>query len=244
MLKPAFERGSILKQNMLESLRDYPRKAFNLLYSSLGNGIVNGFDVAVIDDEKFSISPGIVKINGLLLFSDEQKVVEQLDGENYVYIEVKCNNTVDGDMYIVEIKQYQSQQLDEIELFRYTKNAKISMLQNCNELFAPPINRVNKLFSNYSYIGGESLCQDYFKLYAKEVLNASDAKIKDVAFAYECLNGINDVDLIKSYFDNDGTNLCVLEAMKKRLAEINMREGESTQITTEKPKKKVIISVS
>lgn len=233
MLKPSFKKGSILKQNMLDSLRDYPRSAVNLIYAGFGNGIINGFDITVLEENKLLVSSGIVKIGNDVYFLTQDQVLDQQDNDNYAYIEIKHDDTVDGIVYSLEINQYPEQQKDKVELFRYTKNAKLSMLQNCSDLFKPPINRINNIYANFSYIGGTSLCQDYFKLYAKDVLKAKKAKMADIAFSYECLNGIRNIDLVKSYFNNDGSNLAVIESMKNRLSEIS-KENENSQIDSGK----------
>ena len=243
MLKPSFEKGSILKQNMLETLRDYPRNAVNLVYEGFGDGIIDGFDITVLEGNKLLISPGIVKVGGIVYFSIDEQVIDQHDNNNYVYIEVKYNDTVDGIVYCIEINQSSTQQSNKVELFRYTKNAELSMLQNCDDLFSPPINRINRIYSGYSYIGGTSLCPDYYKVYAREVLRTKNANMEDIAFSYECLNGIRDMDLVKEYFKNEVSNISVIELMKKRLSEISRRD-ESPQVKPEKPQepRKMIVS--
>jgi len=243
MLKPTFEKGSILKQNMLEAMRDYPRNVVNLVYAQFGDGIIDGFDISVLEENKLLVSPGIVKVDGIVFFSTDEQVIDQHDDNNYVYIEVKNNDTVDGIEYCIEINQSSTQQTNKVELFRYTKNAELSMLQNCDDLFTPPINRINRIYSNNSYIGGTSLCPEYFKVYAREVLRSPNAQIADIAFSYVCLNGIRDIDSVKAYFKNDGSNISVIEMMKKRLAEIAMKT-ESPQVEQEKPQgpRKMIVS--
>lgn len=243
MLKPSFEKGSILKQNMLETLRDYPRKAFELLVADYKDGIIEGFSIEVKDNRSLSVSPGVVKLGGELYFSDTEQILEQQEEHNYVYLEVVGNSTVDGDEIEVRINQYSSPQTDKIELFRYIKNAELLLLQECKDLFNPPINRINKIFSKHCYRGGSSLCPEYFKLYAKEVLNSSNARMTDIAFALECLNGVRDIDLIKAYFENDGNNKSVIEVMQKKLAAMS-RNTENTKVEPVKPQgpRKMIVS--
>lgn len=233
MLRPSFEKGSILKKNMLESLRDYPRKAFDLLFSDYKDGIIEGFSIDVKENGSLSVSPGVVKLGEGLYFSDTEQIIEQREEHNYVYVEVESNSTADGDVIEVRINQYSSPQNEKMELFRYTKNAELLMFQDCKDLFNPPINRINKLYSKYSYRCGSSLCPEYFKLYANEVLNSNNAKMIDIAFALECLNGLQDIDLIKAYFKNDGTNNSVIEAMQKKLVDMNSNT-ENTQIEQKK----------
>ncbi len=243
MLKPTFEKGSILKQNMLESLRDYPRSLWNLLYAGYGNGIIEGFDVTVLNDDRIKIMPGIVKNEGVLYFSNVEQIIEQKYENNYVYLEVIQKDSADGVVYSVEIYQYDSPQIEKIELFRYTRNAKLSMLQGCQDLFNPPINRINRMYSQYSYRGGYGLCPDYFKFYAADVLCSSNAKMEDIAFAYQCLNGLRDIDAVSTYFCNDGSNSKVIEAMKEKLSLMN-RKVQSVQIEPEKSQgpRKMIVS--
>lgn len=243
MLKPSFEKGNILKQNMLESLRDYPRKAFDLIYGEYGEGIIDGFSVKIQEDGCLAISPGIVKIDGEIFFSDKTMLLEQRDEHNYVYIELACDNTVDGVLYKIEVSQYSTPQSDKLELFRYTKNAALLQLRDCADLFNPPINRINKLHSSYSYKGGKSLCPDYFKVYAKEVLASSNARMEDIAFAYECMNEVRDVDLIKIYFGNDASNDRVLEEMKNKLAAMSRKvENLNTEPEKVQSPRKMIVS--
>jgi hypothetical protein len=48
MLIPYLEKGKILKENMLEALRDYPMDIMKLIYASYGNGIISGFATLAI----------------------------------------------------------------------------------------------------------------------------------------------------------------------------------------------------
>ena len=56
---------------MLEALRDYPYTVLEVEYSSYGDGIIAGFEITPQDGNKFSISPGILKLNEIIYVSDE-----------------------------------------------------------------------------------------------------------------------------------------------------------------------------
>ena len=42
---PLFERKRLLKKEMLENLRDYPRNIFQILYQSYSDGILSGCNI-------------------------------------------------------------------------------------------------------------------------------------------------------------------------------------------------------
>lgn len=243
MLKPAFEKGSVLKQNMLEALRDYPYTAYELIYAEYGDGIISGFEISIPGDEKIEIDPGILKHNGKIFFCAEKQSVEQRNGRNYVYLEVTEERHPNGLAFSVIAKQYDDNQPEKTELFRYTKNAKLFAFKNVRELVCQPINRINKIYSQHSVKGGNSLCPEYFSLYADEILNSSNTKMEDYAFAYQCFNGVQSLDMVRKYFGNDGSNEYVVEAMKKKIALLNRKE-ETIQVKASRPQgsKGVVVS--
>lgn len=243
MLKPIFEKGSILKQTMLEALRDYPYTILELLYSGYGDGILSGFEVESIDDTKIVIGSGVLKQAEKIYFCDKKLTIDQKNENNYVYLETVSNPNCDGVEHSVVACQYSELQEEKIELFRYTKNAKLLLFQNFQELISLPINRINKIYSQYSIQGGTSLCPDYFKLYAYVVLSSNNAQAQDIAFAYQCLNGINDISLLYQYFNNNCSNTDIIEGMKHKISLLNKRE-ETEKVESEQPPgpKKMIVS--
>ena len=44
---PLFERKKVLKKEMLENLRDYPRDVFHILYQDYSDGILVGCELKV-----------------------------------------------------------------------------------------------------------------------------------------------------------------------------------------------------
>lgn len=44
---PKFEKGRILKTEMLENLRDYPRSFLDIRYQDFSDGIITGMNVTV-----------------------------------------------------------------------------------------------------------------------------------------------------------------------------------------------------
>jgi len=67
---PIFTKGRMLKNEMLESLRDFPRDVTAILYVNHVDGVIAGLDLTV-DDTHITISKGIVKYKEELLVLGE-----------------------------------------------------------------------------------------------------------------------------------------------------------------------------
>lgn len=243
MFRPSFNKGSILKKNMLDALRDYPYTVLDVKYSDYGDGILSGFKINALENEQFSISPGILKINGEIYTSPVALTLEQVDEKHYVYLVIEQNDNPDGSE--VDLKIEQTTELRECgwELFRYTKNANMYEYKDVFELFATPMNRINQLFCKFAIVGGNTLNPSYFRMFAKAVLSRSNATAEDVAFAYQCLNGIHDIEVIKQYFDGKTSTHDILEEMKSKLSK--MGETDSVPVSQpeeREPPKKMIVS--
>lgn len=71
---PKFEKGRILKTEMLENLRDYPRSFLDIRYQDFSDGIITGMNVTV-GENTLTIGRGIVKHKDrLYLLEQEQEV--------------------------------------------------------------------------------------------------------------------------------------------------------------------------
>lgn len=234
MFRPFFERGSILKQGMLEALRDYPYQALKLLYGNYGDGVISGFDISLENDTDIVVSPGIVKSNGQIYLSTGELHLEQKYETNYVYLDINHVANADGEDITLNLFQSVDKKEQYIELFRYTKNATLYKFQSIEEAINPPMNRVNIVNQKHSVQGGETLSDECFALFAKEILDSKNPGIKDVAFAYQCLNGIDDISLVNVYFDKPTSNIQIIESMKKKISILNKEES----VRVDEPAKK------
>ncbi len=60
---PNFTTGRVLKHEMLNLIRDYPREYVDILYSDYADGIIAGCGLTV-NSETITIAPGIVRFRG------------------------------------------------------------------------------------------------------------------------------------------------------------------------------------
>lgn len=238
MFLPSFNRGSVLKQKMLEALRDFPHTALDVLYSDYGEGIISGFEVKPLSNNCFQVSPGLLKYNNQIYILAEALSIEQKTEKHYVYISLQKIDNPDGVYVVLQCDQIDEPNDEKFELFRYTMNAEMFAYKNIHELLRSPMNRINQLYCKYSVIGGNTLHPYYFQLFANAVLESSNASQNDVAFAYQCLNGITNISVVKHYFNGTSSNKDVLIQMKVILDRLekkpNVQESQPQKVETTK----------
>ena len=69
---PLFNSGRLLKIDMLEELRDFPREFFDIRLKEYSNGIISGCDIDVTDDF-IDIKKGIIKYQDVLYLLKEDR---------------------------------------------------------------------------------------------------------------------------------------------------------------------------
>lgn len=242
--RPIFEKGLILKQHMLEALRDYPYDFVSALFSGMGDGIIEGLEVSVPDENHFCIGEGIVKIKGKVYFITQKTLVKAEGETNFVYLESVSRQEVDGTEYETKIIQKKEEDLSLFELFRYVKNAVMKDYADIKEIFIDTANRVDQRKVLSSVLGGSTLCGSYYRLFAEYLLKSGNSGMEDIAFAYQCLNGVRNMDMIKAYFKtNDTENDKIISLMKDRVTKL---ESVMEKVPVAKPERiqerKMIIS--
>ena len=70
---PHFKKGNILKKEMLENLRDYPRDFINFYFADYSDGIVSGSDL-FIEGDQICINQGLIKEHHFF------RLLESIDG--------------------------------------------------------------------------------------------------------------------------------------------------------------------
>ena len=67
---PIFKRKYVLKKEMLENLRDYPRMLFHIQYQDYSDGILYGCRLEATNT-KLTVLPGIILFKGFPYFMEE-----------------------------------------------------------------------------------------------------------------------------------------------------------------------------
>ena len=242
MFIPVFEKGLILKQHMLEALRDYPREFIRNLYSEYGDGIITGCHIN-IQDNMICIGEGIVKINGEVYILTKPLSVNAEDEINYVYLKITSESLADGTNLQIEVVQKNEKNDNLFEMARYTKNAVLKPYNKIEELFSDVSNRIDQRYVLQSVAGGNTLLSGYYRLYGEKVLSGVNADMQDIAFAYQCLNGIGSIEIVKAYFHTDDmSNQNILSLMKQRLSKLSANSPETKKTEPVQVKRHITIS--
>lgn len=190
---PAFERGSILKKEMLENLRDYPRDLMNIFYKDASDGIISGCDIK-IDGYEIIISEGILKHKGIIYTLNQSFSIpyENYSKEMILKIRFLADETDNSFLKLhseIILDENLNISDEEIELCRFKLKEGAKLRENYNDFadFSTEYNTINLLHIKYS--GNEETT-----LHPKVIKNFAQALIKygkdseDLLFSMLCLN--------------------------------------------------------
>ena len=245
MFHPNFDKGLILKQHMLEALRDYPYTFAHTLFTEMGDGILSGLRISICeDDESFLVSPGLVKLDGEICFLTEAQCQNLNDYQNFVYLEKRPPAPApDGsgstrELHVVQRDAEQEISAGRMELFRYARNptARVKEFQEIGEIDRDMNNRIDRSHTLKSVAGGSTLCDEFYTLFARFLLSCPQADARDIGFAYQCLNGIHTLEAVKAYFQTEDTaNDEIIRCIMRRVQSLN-RQTPSRQKAPSEPK--------
>ena len=191
---PFFKKGRILKIEMLENLRDYPRDILDVYNEYLSDGIICGL-MPKVDKDMITFSKGIVKYNGELYVINAPTSITYGETEVEVIIKLNFHDELrDNDyktQYInIEIDPNLEIQDNQIELGRFKLKRGAYLRSEYQDLYDftteyNTINIVNVLYSGY---GRPTLSNMILKYFAKEALSTRTQNHMDVTFSMLCLN--------------------------------------------------------
>ena len=190
---PEFQRGNILKQEMLENLRDYPRDFLKLYFNDYSNGIISGAQL-VVDKQQIYITKGLIKFNQRIYFLKEVISLEYNSTNQTIIIKIKFSDFKKQN----DFKLYQSNLFldnqprlkeNELELgrFKLREGAQLRAEYEKFKDFKIEYNTINLIQVKYSAQGKYTLHPLIIKKFAQILLNRSN-KVLDNFFAMQCLN--------------------------------------------------------
>ncbi|GEN36395.1 DNA and RNA helicase [Aneurinibacillus danicus] len=208
-LCPTFNKGRILKKEMLENLRDYPRNFIDICFKDYSDGIITGADIVVGEDE-FTIGTGIIKHNGTMyMLENEYHLPYHATGAETIIKVRFTEKAVHSDFvsYGTEILLSQDMQVkrDECELgrFKLKEGARLrSEYQDFADL-ATEYNTINIIHTQYAGIRKSTLHPHILRYFATDILKNNSSNPYDIMFAMQCMNQyIVDRELILHYIAN------------------------------------------
>jgi hypothetical protein len=88
---PNFHKGRILKKEMLENLRDYPRNFIDIYFKDFSKGIISGVDL-VVGEKNITVSKGIIKFRSKIYMLEEEIKLLYCSTNKEVVIKVKFSD--------------------------------------------------------------------------------------------------------------------------------------------------------
>jgi len=231
---PNFGKGRILKKEMLENLRDFPRNFFDIYFKNYSNGIIAGTDIH-IGGNNITVKSGIIKHNGRIYMLTDEYEFPYYNTNKEVVIKVKfLGDSSEGDFSTYRTKIFLDDVIekseDELELgrFKLREGAILRSVYTDFYDFETEFNTVNIINAEYSGYGKSTLSPDILRYFSKIVLKHHSENIYDVSFAMHCISE-NEVtrDMIIYYIANrlkieykDYTNLEIYKYLKTIVKEI------------------------
>lgn len=240
---PAFERGRIMKKELLWALRDYSYSALQLRYQDYSDGIISGCGIRT-ENDTLCIGSGIIKCQGFIFLLTGEGQVRYAPADRYTSLKfrlLKKENLPDYTRYETEFaldgKLDRTQ--NEIELCRFKLKEGARLRTEYKDFFdiQTEYDTVNLADATWSAQGGQALSKEVTDYFANKVLECKNAEDKDIQFAYFLLQSKETVsykilnDYIARRTDDTGENEVFSgKAAFWRLEEIlrNIRAGKNS----------------
>lgn len=204
---PAFERGRIMKKELLWALRDYSYSALQLQYKDYPDGIITGCRIR-IEDHILCITPGIIKCREFIFLLADEERIEYAPTEEYVCLKfrlVKKEVLPDYTRYITEFTLDESidRKQNEIEICRFKLKEGARLRTDYKDFFdiQTEFDTVNLADATWAAAGGNTLSKEVTDCFARKVLECEEAEDKDIRFAYFLLQsrGAVSYDILLDY---------------------------------------------
>jgi len=203
---PFFNKDRILKIEMLESLRDFPRDVLAVQTEDLSDGIVCGL-TPVIDKGTITFSKGIIKYQGELYIISKPAIIDYVTTETEVVIKLNLYDESQDKDYrtrqmLIEIDKNLVIEENQIEIGRFKLKSGAYLRSDYQDLYDftteyNTINIINVLYTGYKQPTLSNLVLKYF---AREVLETRTKDYMDINFCMLCQNSSRiERDAIQNY---------------------------------------------
>ena len=185
---PLFERGRLLKIEMLEALRDFPRDLLEVYLKDYKNGILSGCEITT-KEQFLIINPGILLMQGVIYILKEPYEIPYLANNRLTVLKVNCldkDKEKDFIRYISQIYlDYQTTCKEtEIELcrFKLKEGARLRGIYKDFYDYHTEYDTVNLIHVPYAKPFQITLSPQIISCFAKQVLTYSNLESHDLQF--------------------------------------------------------------
>jgi len=192
---PKFGKGRILKKEMLESMRDYPRDFDEIYYKDYSNGIISGADICVCEST-IIVNKGIIKHEGIIYMLDSEFEIPYYHTNKEVLIKIRF----DGESSNNDFKIFNSKMLiddntevakNEIELGRFKLREGAILRSEYKDFydFSTEYNTINIINVEYVGVKKSTINPRILNYFANTIMKSNPENMMDRIFIFECLKG-------------------------------------------------------
>lgn len=192
---PAFERGRIMKKELLWALRDYACSALQIKYLKYANGILSGCGIHP-EGSTLRIAPGMIKCADYIFLITGEETVSYTPTGEYTSLKFRLKekeNLPDYTRYLTEFVLDESLERgkNEIELCRFKLKEGAVLRTEYKDFYdiQTEYDTVNLANATWSCAGQNTLSKDITDYFAQKVLECEKAEEQDIQFAYFLLQG-------------------------------------------------------
>lgn len=238
---PVFEAKRLLKKEMLENLRDFPRNLFGLQYQAYSDGILIGCDIKG-SETGLTILPGVVLYKGVPYFLDKPYPVSYRAEGKLVYVKVHFWDKAIGaggeeffSQVIVDEQEPDTKQELELARFKLQSGARLRSEYVDFYDYETEFDTVNRIHAPYAAPGHPGIWPQICQCFAKELVKYPVTDIWDSAFCLSCLQLMEAMsyEALRTYLNmrlgqnRDYTNEQVYSALKRILRTNGGRREDS-----------------
>lgn len=187
---PAFERGRIMKKELLWALRDYSYSALQQQYRDYPDGILSGCGIR-IEEHLICIGQGMIKCQGFIFLITKEERVEYAPTDKYISLKFRVADKEELPDYTRYITQFVlddvlERQPNEIEICRFKLKEGARLRTDYKDFFdiRTEFDTVNLAAATWSAAGGNTLSKVITDYFARKVLECEKAETGDIQFAY------------------------------------------------------------
>jgi len=192
---PAFERGRIMKKELLWALRDYACSALQIKYLKYANGILSGCGIHP-EGSTLRIAPGMIKCADYIFLITGEETVSYTPTGEYTSLKFRLKekeDLPDYTRYLTEFVLDESLERgkNEIELCRFKLKEGAALRTEYKDFYdiQTEYDTVNLANATWSCAGQNTLSKDITDYFAQKVLECEKAEEQDIQFAYFLLQG-------------------------------------------------------
>lgn len=198
---PIFEKGRILKLEMLESLRDFPRDIVKIHTNGYANGILKGCSLSS-NDGFIRISPGLICYDGRVYILKEGHEIKYRSSEDVSILKIRFTGEDRGKDFSnfgfeILIEECGQAGQNEIELCRFRLGEGFELRSDYRDFedMQTEYNTMCIIDSPFSAYGGHTLSSEVFRRFATEAFSHNLSDPLDVSFCMACLNSDRPVEM-------------------------------------------------